>query len=183
MKKTYIIAAILLILTVAFSGCAKNDSDVSSSSPDKTEEQSSSLESESPENQRVVVNVFVPSSMTLSMNDLIETYKTEGAGGTIVANYSDSVSLGRQIENHADCDIFICEDSTVLDQLMEGQYLKTESRAPFSDKEIVLIVSEDKEVTPEAQAFYEFLLSEQAQAVMSESLDGAVTFDGQEGNS
>ena len=177
MKKTYIIAAILLILTVAFSGCTRSDSGVSSSSPEQAGGQSSSLESESPENQRAVVNVFVPSSMTLSMNDLIEAYKTEGVGGTIIANYSDSASLGRQIENHADCDIFICEDPAVLDRLIEGQYLKAESRTPFSDKEIVLTASEEKEITPEAQAFYEFLLSEEAQTVMSESLDGAVTFD------
>ena len=183
MKKTYIIAAILLILTIAFCGCARNDSDVSSSSPDKAEAQSSSLESESPENQRVVVNVFVPSSMTLSMNDLIETYKAEEAGSTIVANYSDSASLGSQIENHADCDIFICEDPAVLDRLMEAQYLKSESRTSFSDKEIVLTASGDKETTPQAQAFYDFLLSEEAQEVMSESLDGAVAPADQTANS
>ncbi len=182
MKKTYIIAAILLILAVVLGGCAKNESDISSSAPVEKEEQASSFESEAPELHQAVVNVFVPSSMTLSMNDLIEVYKAqEKIGGNVVANYSDSVSLGRQIENHADCDIFICEDSSVLDQLEQEQYVKADSRASFSDKEIVLTVSEDKpEVTEEAQAFYEFLLSEEAQKVMNESLDNVVSVSDQE---
>ena len=36
--------------------------------------------------------------MTLSMNDLIEAYRSEGAG-RVVANYSDSESLSRQIRH------------------------------------------------------------------------------------
>ena len=50
-------------------------------------------------------------------------------------------------------------------------------------KRQVLTASGDKETAPQAQAFYDFLLSEEAQEVMSESLDGAVAPADQTANS
>lgn len=88
-------------------------------SVEDTDTQGSSSGPEAPQVQETAIEVFVPSSMTLSMNDLIEAYKEQSGAGRIVANYSDSASLGDQIRNNANCDIFICDDPAILDQLTE----------------------------------------------------------------
>lgn len=99
MKKTYIITVMLLVLTVILSGCGSQDSDQASSgsfelSVEDTDTQGSSSGPEAPQVQETAIEVFVPSSMTLSMNDLIEAYKEQSGAGRVVANYSDSALLG-----------------------------------------------------------------------------------------
>ena len=175
MKKTYILTVMLLVLTVILSGCGSQDSDQSSSgsfelSVEDTDTQGSSSGPEAPQVQETAIEVFVPSSMTLSMNDLIEAYKEQSGAGRIVANYSDSAQLGDQIRNNANCDIFICDDPAILDQLTEEKLADAESRAAFSGRELVLVTTKG-EVTKESQSFYEFLLSEKAAEIMSASFD------------
>ena len=123
---------------------------------------------EAPQVQETAIEVFVPSSMTLSMNDLIEAYKEQSGAGRVVANYSDSALLGDRIRNNANCDIFICDDPAILDQLTEEKLADAESRAAFSGRELVTTKGE---VTKESQSFYEFLLSEKAAEIMSASFD------------
>lgn len=175
MKKTYILTVMLLVLTVILGGCGSQDSDQASSgsfelSVEDTDTQGSSSGPEAPQVQETAIEVFVPSSMTLSMNDLIEAYKEQSGAGRIVANYSDSASLGDQIRNNANCDIFICDDPAILDQLTEEKLADAESRAAFSGRELVLVTTKG-EVTKESQSFYEFLLSEKAAEIMSASFD------------
>ena len=175
MKKTYILTVMLLVLTVILSGCGRQDSDQASSgsfelSVEDTDTQGSSSGPEAPQVQETAIEVFVPSSMTLAMNDLIEAYKEQSGAGRIVANYSDSASLGDQIRNNANCDIFICDDPAILDQLTEEKLADAESRAAFSGRELVLVTTKG-EVTKESQSFYEFLLSEKAAEIMSASFD------------
>lgn len=175
MKKTYILTVMLLVLTVILSGCGSQDADQASSgsfelSVEDTDTQGSSSGPEAPQIQETAIEVFVPSSMTLSMNDLIEAYKEQSGAGRVVANYSDSASLGDQIRNNANCDIFICDDPAILDQLTEEKLADVESRAAFSGRELVLVTTKG-EVTKESQSFYEFLLSEKAAEIMSASFD------------
>lgn len=175
MKKTYILTVMLLVLTVILSGCGSQDADQASSgsfelSVEDTDTQGSSSGPEAPQIQETAIEVFVPSSMTLSMNDLIEAYKEQSGAGRVVANYSDSASLGDQIRNNANCDIFICDDPAILDQLTEEKLADAESRAAFSGRELVLVTTKG-EVTKESQSFYEFLLSEKAAEIMSASFD------------
>ena len=177
MKKTYILTVLLLMLMLFLAGCGSTDSGQASSgssepSAEMTEMQSSSSEEQLPESMEQTVEVFVPSSMTLAMNDLIEAYKAQSGIGKIVANYSDSSSLSDQIRNNADCDIFICEDPAILDQLASENLLEPDSRAAFSDREIALIVPQKEDsITKEAKAFYDFLISEEAVEIMSTSYD------------
>ena len=171
MKKTYILTVMLLVLTVILSGCGSQDSDQASSgsfelSVEDTDTQGSSSGPEAPQVQETAIEVFVPSSM----NDLIEAYKEQSGAGRIVANYSDSASLGDQIRNNTNCDIFICDDPAILDQLTEEKLADAESRAAFSGRELVLVTTKG-EVTKESQSFYEFLLSEKAAEIMSASFD------------
>lgn len=183
MKKTYILTVLLLMLTLLLAGCGSTDSGQTSSgssesSAEVTEMQSSSSEAQLPESMEQTVEVFAPSSMTLAMNDLIEAYKAQSGIGKIVANYSDSSSLSDQIRNNADCDIFICEDPAILDQLAAENFLEPDSRTAFSEREIALIAKEDEadeEVKEEAKAFYDFLLSDEAAEIMSTSYDSEVS--------
>ena len=80
-------------------------------------------------------------------------------------------SLSRQIRENADCAIFICDDPAVLDKLDQEGYLQPETRTAFSDREIVLTTHAQEEGHANVEAFYEFLLSDQAQQIMNESFD------------
>lgn len=181
MKKTHILTVLLLMLTLLLAaGCGSGNSGQTSSvsaeaSAGTTEVQSSSSGTQLPEALEQTVEVFAPSSMTLAMNDLIEAYKEESGIGKIVANYSDSASLSDQIRNNADCDIFICEDPSILDQLAGENLLDPDSRVSLSGREIVLVPSDEGEVTEEAKAFYDFLLSDKAVEIMSTSYDSGAS--------
>ena len=50
-------------------------------------------------------------------------------------------------------------------------YLQPETRTAFSDREIVLTTHAQEEGHANVEAFYEFLLSDQAQQIMNESFD------------
>ena len=172
MKKFNMMLVLMLVLAavILLGGCAQSGPGSSDSVSAAEAEPSSAFGSETSEEEAGVINVFVPSTMTLSMNDLIEAYRSEGAG-RVVANYSDSESLSRQIRENADCDIFICDDPAVLDQLDQEGYLQPETRTAFSDREIVLTTHAQEEGHANVEAFYEFLLSDQAQQIMNESFD------------
>lgn len=172
MKKFNMMLVLMLVLAavILLGGCAQSGPGSSDSVSAAEAEPSSAFGSETSEEEAGVINVFVPSTMTLSMNDLIEAYRSEGAG-RVVANYSDSESLSRQIRENADCDIFICDDPAVLDKLDQEGYLQPETRTAFSDREIVLTTHAQEEGHANVEAFYEFLLSDQAQQIMNESFD------------
>ena len=184
MKKFNVMFVPVLILAavVLLGGCAQSSQNVSDSVSAAEEEPSSASGSEMAEQATDVINIFVPSTMTLSMNDLIDTYGREGAG-RVIANYSDSESLGCQIKENADCDIFICDDPAVLDQLVQEGYVQEDTRTAFSDREIVLTTHAQEEENQNAETFYQFLLSEQAQKIMNESYDSIAAESGDSGTS
>ena len=175
MKKFCMIFVLVFLLTAAalLGGCGQNGSDSPDPASAAGQEPSSAFSSEIPEDPAGVINIFVPSAMTLSMNDLIETYSRDG-GGRVVANYSDAASLAGQIRENADCDIFICDDPALLDQLAQEGYLQEDTRAALSGREVVLTAHAEDEENRNAESFYEFLLSEQAQNIMAESFDSTV---------
>ena len=73
-------------------------------------------------------------------------------------------------ETNANCDIFICDDPAILDQLTEEKLADAESRAAFF-RPRARSRYDKGEVTKESQSFYEFLLSEKAAEIMSASFD------------
>ena len=71
-------------------------------------------ETSAPEGEVVV---FAAASMTETLNQIKETYETAHPGVTITCNFDSSGTLKTQIEEGADCDLFISAGQKQMNQL------------------------------------------------------------------
>lgn len=65
----------------------------------------------------VELTVFAASSMTEALTQITELYKEEVPEVTIVFNFDSSGTLKTQIEEGAECDVFISAASKQMDEL------------------------------------------------------------------
>jgi molybdate transport system substrate-binding protein len=63
------------------------------------------------------VTVFAAASMTESMNQIVELYKKAAPNVTIVCNFDSSGTLKTQIQQGAECDVFISAGQRQMDQI------------------------------------------------------------------
>ena len=68
-------------------------------------------------NAATELTVFAAASMTESMNQIAETYKKSAPDVKILYNFDSSGTLKTQIENGADCDIFISAGQKQMNQI------------------------------------------------------------------
>ncbi|GHS88475.1 molybdate ABC transporter substrate-binding protein [Synergistales bacterium] len=66
---------------------------------------------------RVTVTVFAAASMTESMNQIAELYKKAAPDVEIVYNFDSSGALKTQIQQGAECDVFISAGQRQMDQI------------------------------------------------------------------
>ncbi|MGM9608180.1 MAG: molybdate ABC transporter substrate-binding protein [Oscillospiraceae bacterium] len=117
MKK---IIALLLALCMALgllAGCSSNGSN---NSADKVSESPSAGGTEptgAPEAEAVELIVFAAASMTETLTELGNKYMEENKNISIVFNFDSSGTLKTQIQEGADCDIFISAGQKQMNQL------------------------------------------------------------------
>ena len=120
MKKRVYIAVVTLALASLFAGCGKKD-DTKAKDDTKQEE---SKEDEEP----VELIVFAAASMTETLTQLGDDYMKEHKNVTIQYNFDSSGTLKKQIQEGADCDIFISAGQKQMNQLDKdaSAYVNTE---------------------------------------------------------
>jgi molybdate transport system substrate-binding protein len=69
------------------------------------------------EEEKVELIVFAAASMTETMDKIIEQYKSVAPNVTIIPTYDSSGTLKTQIQNGADCDLFISAAQKQMNQL------------------------------------------------------------------
>ena len=121
MKKTLsiVLALILAISMIAMSGCGSS------------------------EEEKAEVTVLAAASLTDALDEIIAEYEKD-ADVTILASYAGSGDLVQQIEGGAPCDIFISASKSNMDQLEEGGYIDTETRADMLINTLTLISTVEK---------------------------------------
>lgn len=99
MKKRIALLLVLVMTLALFTGCAAKD----------TTEPKTTAEPEAPEEtaEPVELIVFAAASMTETLNQIAEMYKEAAPNVTLVYNFDSSGTLKTQIEEGADCDVFI----------------------------------------------------------------------------
>ena len=125
MMKKWIALLLALVMTLAlFVGCAAKDTaaGTTATAPDQTEPSAEtgpsaepdqadvSAETQTPaepEAEPVELIVFAAASMTETLNQIAERYKDVAPNVTLVFNFDSSGTLKTQIEEGADCDVFI----------------------------------------------------------------------------
>lgn len=114
---------------------------------------------EEPAAEPVELVVFAAASMTEAMNQIADMYKTVAPNVTIVYNFDSSGTLKTQIQEGAECDIFISAGQKQMNQLdvtadaavnTEGlDFVLPDSRFNIVSNKVVLIIPEgsDKDIT------------------------------------
>ena len=82
-----------------------------------TDQESVTAESDIPEEEPVELIVFAAASMTETLTELGDSYMEENDNVTLVFNFDSSGTLKTQIQEGADCDIFISAGQKQMDQL------------------------------------------------------------------
>ena len=123
---------------------SKEESSEAAEAPEAKEETESSGASE--------LVVFAAASLTETVTELAESYEAEHEGVKIVCNFDSSGTLKTQIEEGADCDLFISAGQKQMDQLdiqadkeknPDGlDFVNSETRVDFLENTVTLCVPE-----------------------------------------
>lgn len=159
-KKTLaiVLAAIMLL---AMCACGNNqtttpsdptpasEAPVSTPEPEETQEPESTPE---PEAEPVELIIFAAASMDGYLQEICDAYTEENPNVTFVYNFDSSGTLKTQIEEGADCDIFISAGQKQVNQLdieadpevnTDGlDFVLSESRFDLLENKVALIVPE-----------------------------------------
>lgn len=98
---------------------------------------------------KVHLTVFAAASMTETMNQIAEIYKKEHSNVDITFNYDSSGTLKTQIQNGADCDLFISAAQKQMNHLDASQdekvnpekldFIDTNTRVNLLENKVVLV--------------------------------------------
>ena len=110
MKKRLVSCMLVLAMAVSmFAGCGKKD--------DTTAKDDTTQETEKEEEEPVELIVFAAASMTETLTEIGDDYMNEHKNVTIQYNFDSSGTLKTQIQEGADCDIFISAGQKQMNQL------------------------------------------------------------------
>lgn len=136
MKAKKLLSLVLaLAMVFALAACSSNDEPKASEEPEAREE----------------VVVFAAASMTETLNQIKETYEKDH-NVTLTFNFDSSGTLKTQIQEGADCDLFISAGQKQMNQLditadkevnTEGlDFVASDSRVNLLENKVVLVVPE-----------------------------------------
>lgn len=94
-----------------------------------------------PDKEAVELIVFAAASMTETLSDIGGRYVIDHPNVTIRFNFESSGTLKTQIEEGADCDIFISAGQKQMDQLEEAGLVDTASRFDILENKVALCVA------------------------------------------
>ena len=100
-------------MVLSFAACAAPAADESAPATEET----AAPEETIPEAEPVELIVFAAASMTETMNQIAEMYKTLAPNVTLTYNFDSSGTLKTQIQEGAECDLFISAGQKQMNQL------------------------------------------------------------------
>ncbi len=129
-----VVAAVLAgTLAFALAGCGADKKD----------------DSKAASGDKVHLTVFAAASMTETMNKIAEQYQKEHPNVEISYNFDSSGTLKTQIQNGADCDLFISAAQKQMNQLDASKdakanpdkldFIKSDSRVDLLENKVVLV--------------------------------------------
>ncbi|MCP1102096.1 molybdate transport system substrate-binding protein [Aequitasia blattaphilus] len=132
MKKRVLAVFMMLVLGASLIACAKK-------TPAEEPKEETVVETK----EEVALTVFAAASMTETLQDIAELYKDEAPHVSLSFNFDSSGTLQTQIEEGADCDVFISAGEKQVNELEEGEYLVKDSRFDLLLNKVTLCVPTD----------------------------------------
>ena len=149
-RRSFLAAAGVAGASVALTACGGSASSSTASSAASSEAASSAAAGES-----VDLIVFAAASLTETLNAIAETYSAENPGVTFSFNFDSSGTLKTQIQEGADCDLFISAGQKQMNQLdstasadvnTEGlDFVDSDTRVDLLETKVVLCVPESND--------------------------------------
>ena len=116
MRKKVIAGLLAGALAVSMLGCGSKQAEEIPAAEETTGAEDTAAE-ETAEADPVTLNVFAAASMTETLIEIQEMYKEAAPNVTLVFNFDSSGTLKTQIQEGADCDVFISAAQKQMNQL------------------------------------------------------------------
>lgn len=143
-KKMMVLMAAILGMALGFSACSKTAEESEANSGGTAEApivETPDTEQET-SGEPVELVVFAAASMTETLTEIADLYKEVAPNVTLTYTFDSSGTLKTQIEEGADCDIFISAAQKQMNGLEEGEYLAEDTRVNILENKVVLVVPE-----------------------------------------
>lgn len=140
MKKILAMLLSLTMLTGVLAGCGAEKNE-SSTLPESDSQ--SAAEEQTPAEEPTELVVFAAASLTETLNEIAESYKTVAPNVKLVFNFDSSGTLKKQIESGAECDLFISASPKQMNAL-DVTSEKNEEKLDFIDPETRINLLENK---------------------------------------
>ena len=147
-RRGFLCAAGIASASAVLTACGGSSSSTASSTAS-----SAAASSEAASGESVELIVFAAASLTETLNAIAETYSAENPGVTFSFNFDSSGTLKTQIQEGADCDLFISAGQKQMNQLdstasadvnTEGlDFVDNDSRVDLLENKVVLCVPEN----------------------------------------
>ena len=138
MKKALsLLLALTMALALTACGGTKTDDTQTSDTTEATESEETQDTAEA-----VELIVFAAASLTETLDEIIENYKTVAPNVTLTPSYESSGTLLEQIQSGADCDLFLSAGASQMDTLEENGGVLEGSRLDLLENKVALAVPE-----------------------------------------
>ena len=147
-RRGFLCAAGIASASAVLTACSGSSSSTASSTAS-----SAAASSEAASGESMELIVFAAASLTETLNAIAETYSAENPGVTFSFNFDSSGTLKTQIQEGADCDLFISAGQKQMNQLdstasadvnTEGlDFVDSDSRVDLLENKVVLCVPEN----------------------------------------
>ena len=147
-RRGFLCAAGIASASAVLTACGGSSSSTASSTAS-----SAAASSEAASGESVELIVFAAASLTETLNAIAEIYSAENPGVTFSFNFDSSGTLKTQIQEGADCDLFISAGQKQMNQLdstasadvnTEGlDFVDSDSRVDLLENKVVLCVPEN----------------------------------------
>lgn len=128
-KKLSFILVLLMVFSIAFTGCSK--------------EEKKGTESQKPTDEAVEINISAAASLTDALTEL-QTEYAKKSNANLMFNFGGSGALQQQIQEGAPCDLFFSASKDNMDNLEKAGLVLKETRKDLLGNTLTLIASKEK---------------------------------------
>ena len=152
-RRALILGSLALSASLLLSACGGSAASSQAASASSEAVASSAAASSEDSGESVQLTVFAAASLTETLNEISEQYKTVAPNVELVFNFDSSGTLKTQIQEGADCDLFLSAGQKQMNQLdgtasaevnTEGlDFVDSDSRVDLLENKVVLCVPEN----------------------------------------